>query len=1214
MHANRPNSVHLRTARTRCKLKTACFPESTGGKFLAGLGFAALYSAICACAASQSSAKNWLYPPGVVGPQAGLSVHFGGFTNISAAIDAPVDSETGQPPPPGPLPDPLAFAEHFVGDIPQDAFSAGGPDIHFEADREARTPAAAESDSPAGNERGLICLRNLRAILFGLEAGLRMEYCLAGHADGATTLRATIAGIYDANRPTAYPRYSDGKLEIQAQSPAELRRSLDPAQILVSIDGGRVARLAAWRLASAYTRFAYDYSATDDRAGPDERAFPLPRRFPGGEFDCLLTQNTLYWMFTLPNDSNRLLVVRIEDADAVRAARIAFARIPRLLAAHIQHSRTREIQPGEIYFRHQSLALSADTDRRPDEFVELASGSEDAFAKIRLSGETAGPANEAASAEREVFLFAHSTRLISRSANFRFDGEVRYRAGADANETSYRLVDLPNGVLPRRSYVRTIHPPDESPTNAAANSRSGGPPTAGLHANTACRGDFAEYARLCANPGIAPQLARALQERELNAAQFPESAPLCEPGDFTLSEFNPTGVYLPLHRRLADDGKFLELQVRRDCRSDAVWFRVGGTLLDPGSARLRAGQTLLFIAARDPRRYLDSVVDPSSGTALFSAPALRSSRAGDSIAVYTARTENSPAFERVLRPAAADVLYWTGIGNTPSDHLARETASDFRAVHSLEFRAAGAREAFSAGAGTGLRPDLRAFNAMSPGRFSEDASPRNTETVIASDSESDSSNSLDVQISEVLPAGGYDLDLQSLPGEEFIEFHAFVDPVQPGTEGSPRDRYAGWELRIIRETDTDADATVQQRIRFPSPERAGRFVFRRAASRCFAQPAAFSQALLGRLSLPNAAARYELIPLASPDADPRDRFRLDAAFYSELDRAGQERASASRSSGMTAPGTDGFGEFWRRSDGPAATSPYCGRRTLATPGAPAAFAPFLQREDRPPFRLRLYSEDGPRELRLRLSADSNVTFVEVDVFAEHGQTLDLAALLPPGFAAYPRILYTIHANDRRLGAGEIFASDVPLIVSSVAPTPPPGQVEWIRLCSPDGFSLSALANVSGAGAAILERSELRVADSHSHDRIVPFNERSRISQSPVAALNGDSLELAAGACALLVDPDFAGQGLPTEARDAALWTIAESSAIGNGLSAGEGLRIYAARDARDPGVTLASYGRPDLPDPFSLSVSGGRYVSRIAPLSARLFFDEAALFEMRTPE
>ncbi|MEQ9362607.1 MAG: hypothetical protein RIF32_00105, partial [Leptospirales bacterium] len=701
--------------------------------------------------------------PHTTAPRAGLTAHFGGFRNIGTEFAQAFANRDPAGVTPGPLPDPIAFAEHHAGPLPSDAFRTGGPSIAFFP---ARTPpddgrSLARLRRGDDSAIGLLCIRNLSALLFHLEAGLRLAYCAPATATEATEVQATAASIQNDANGAADPRYSGATVEIQAMTPAQLRRAAGP--ILVSVDGGRRARLKQWRLDSSALRFAYDLEAIsddDDGAyGLSEIRTPgltrhLPRRFPSGEFYCLVAADALYLLHEMENDSGRLLVITIRDAEAVREARAAFALVPALLASHIRSSSANRIALSEIYFRNQSLQLSDyGAAERPDEFFEIASDSADAFARLAWQGDPS-PVSGAGSGPvftGQVFLFSHSTRIIERSDRFRFSRSLRYRAGAQAAPGEYQVDRLAGGPTPRRSYetaTARADPTETSPPGATAD------PTdvhRVLLPGSLCRADLPAYRAICANPGIAPGLAFALRaalQRESDSADAIQE-PACTPGDFALTEYNPAGIFVPGENGDANndgglkaDGKFVELRTKRSCRSDAIFFRVGDTILDPGGSMLQKERALLFVAARDPRRYLALDTEAGPPPIIFSAPALSSAAATDEIVVHAlaayttddSRPDDQTIATVPLRRLTGAPIFWTGVPGGTRRPPGSLPAPPFRAVHSLQFAAADASSpmagspdesvegqaafaGFARGPGRGLRPDLREENAMSPGRL-----------------------------------------------------------------------------------------------------------------------------------------------------------------------------------------------------------------------------------------------------------------------------------------------------------------------------------------------------------------------------------------------------------------------------------------------------------------------------------------------------------------
>ncbi|MDH5655640.1 MAG: hypothetical protein OEZ34_07015, partial [Spirochaetia bacterium] len=148
------------------------------------------------------------------------------------------------------------------------------------------------------------------------------------------------------------------------------------------------------------------------------------------------------------------------------------------------------------------------------------------------------------------------------------------------------------------------------------------------------------------------------------------------------------------------------------------------------------------------------------------------------------------------------------------------------------------------------------------------------------------------------------------------------------------------------------------------------------------------------------------------------------------------------------------------------------------------------------------------------------------------------------------------------------------------PSPVSGHSEWIRICSPNGLSLSEIQN------------GLYLKDSSSQDKIVPYLQRF-VSIPANVTLTGNTLELMPKTCAILVDPDFdfSYQILPLKAEDRELWTVETSSAMGNGISSGEGLILFTKENDLTESP-LCSFGLPDTPLPFFLQVQTGETIER----------------------
>ncbi len=545
---------------------------------------------------------------------------------------------------------------------------------------------------------------------------------------------------------------------------------------------------------------------------------------------------------------------------------------------------------------------------------------------------------------------------------------------------------------------------------------------------------------------------------------------------------------------------------------DRLLFRAGDLWLDPGPGDVQAGELFVFAANA---AYFEEPVRLASD--------LRNLRAQHSVEALDLVSGE----RRTLRAATTDAY------PTPAP------VRGFAQIHSLRF---GPEERHhAANLAGGLRPDLRAGNAMSPGR----APPLQIFP-------------LRWRLSELLPQGGRAADGSALAAEEFLELvlNANIDA-----------RNADETLIIEIFSENGA---LESRHRLPPPalEVGERVVLGRAPSTCFAGD---GRAVIAELSLPNRAASYRLANAAD---ETIDLAHVDRAAYQALDRS-TTRTSYARIDYAR-------GVLWRPGDGAAARGSICYDATRATPGAPESFAPFLLKEESAVFgqKLRLLGDRSAMLLRLEFA---QTDFSDADASWLQFYRDDAQWIVWSGADAPPRILYRL--SDCESGfcefraGGELFGPRTPLVIAAVAATPPAGEQEWLRLCSPDGYDLAA------------ETRGLFLEDRRERDALTPMAQRAPGVAAP-GGLDAARTRLAPGECALVVDPDYRSGALPLIAEDRAFWTAAAGASLGDGLASGEALRILRLREsgALEP---LASYGQPEFGG-AGLATRSGEYVRRRA--------------------
>ncbi|MCB1326005.1 MAG: hypothetical protein H7A21_17870 [Spirochaetales bacterium] len=534
------------------------------------------------------------------------------------------------------------------------------------------------------------------------------------------------------------------------------------------------------------------------------------------------------------------------------------------------------------------------------------------------------------------------------------------------------------------------------------------------------------------------------------------------------------------------------------------------------------------IAPGQPRVLAASAAYFSDRDSIIVHSDLRYLHSYDAIDLFSLREAQLKA----LRTPAAD-RERVEIDDTPNVHSVLPTGFD------------PAADQLYHGLSCGLRPDLIAQNQMCPG----DDRPLTARHVQA-------------RISEVLPLGAYDQQNgASLPNEEFIEIHLEQN------DGVTWPAYrAALRLEINRERDGQT-----REFLLPVPESKEYLALGHGRPVCY-EESDFAWSA-GGLYLPNEPAGYRLYDREQLLSE----VRVDARLLAEL--GGETRRSVAYSFEA---------DLLRATDGEQAlVRSACADGVYATPGRPPAFAPFLATQrTQSGIDLTLFEAEAPQLLSLRTRLSPDEAFDESDVWLQNQETIRLAS--PSG---QHRILLEVYGSAAAspLLTAALPGDDQALYFQTISATPGPGEVEWVRVCSPNGFTLS----------------ELLFADANSEDSIVPYATR-HPGVAPISNLSATDTHLAAGRCAIIVDPDFLpAQTLPIGPEDTHLWTIASSAALGNGLGSGEALLIYVRLNSNRR--VLASYGLPDSSASFGLDTANGERVERVAGTRA----DEAGSFEVR---
>ncbi len=587
----------------------------------------------------------------------------------------------------------------------------------------------------------------------------------------------------------------------------------------------------------------------------------------------------------------------------------------------------------------------------------------------------------------------------------------------------------------------------------------------------------------CGSPGVHPH-------SDLLSSPSKDGE-LCSAEDVFLSEWNPFGVVPYAGAPPESGGKFVEIASTKKCRLDGLFFSVGHTNLDAGPASVGPDAVLVFAPESEPFTVPVKV-----------SPHLRAAKVEDPITAV----ELASGRTFVLRPAPP--------GGTEYLPYATSDAGSER-LHGL----AGSCsehvlcERFTTGDGRGLNAPANEYNAATPGFPNPGAH----------------SPSGSVELTEILPAGARGPEGESLPAEEFVEFHA--EQASGGTA----------ELTI--------SGTTTRRYRFVVPSRTGYFAFARDGGRCFADVPWVRR--WPALSLPNGPGTYSLV-------DPggrRSELRIQESDFRMLE--GESRHSLTRVSDRQ----------WAVASGPEARVNTC-PLTFAAPGRATAYAPFLIETDTDHPAFTYFGTNA-----LTANVEMSCNGIQSTPVFRAGHELSFGTALDLDLGAAPaqaRCLLSIRAGTELLFVGDYYSGPPILYFDTIYPSPLTGEQEWVRVCTGAGF--------------VLADNSLELVDSASADRIVPWQARGGAPLGP-----GDARrELLPGECALLLDPD--STALPESGpRDVAVWTAAAGAALGDGLAAGEGLRLRRPGD----GVVLATFGLPDSARPFSIAPERGVAVRRV---------------------
>jgi len=391
---------------------------------------------------------------------------------------------------------------------------------------------------------------------------------------------------------------------------------------------------------------------------------------------------------------------------------------------------------------------------------------------------------------------------------------------------------------------------------------------------------------------------------------------------------------------------------------------------------------------------------------------------------------------------------------------------------------------------------------------------------------------IDAYIDEILPQGSRSSTGTSYADDEFVEIFFQTNDGGPGI--------------VVFSLEYNGS---KKTFRFPVPYGKDRIVFIRGNPVCFAGNG--SALVFSELSLPNQAANYTLENLNQQlSISPSLYTSMDQTIRSSLVRAGQHYVLNQ--------------EY----------SPSCSN-TRATPGFNKVYSPF-------------FTVDSNEDVIFHtMSGQANIIRKEGKNVT---QTINYPLTLMDGDRDRPEltvagerilVLWYIQngAEEQLLFAREYHKNPGKLFIDAVAPTPSGTDEEWFRICTITGYE---------------NLENLYMKDSSTEDLLTFAKNRFPSFNGIISGktFRVHNMTLYPGECAIVVDPDYFSKlhSIPFINEDAAIWTIASGTTLGNGLASGESITIY--RYENDLTITpYATYGGIDTA-PFSYTTSAGSYVKR----------------------
>ncbi len=294
---------------------------------------------------------------------------------------------------------------------------------------------------------GQLQLDSAAGFWFQHEVGLRFQAHIADDETAAAQFEASLNAVAEnaaaAQAPAAYPRAVVGDWILETRRISELKTELADATHLVDATPTEPGIFAHAAFADAALQLTLRAPLNPETL---ERA--LPARFPRAAPSVAASRREVVWLYPLPNDPGRLLLLRLGSPEAAERARRALEQLPAVNSELLTDATT---QPGQIAVSELFFAPASGAPR-----LELSSDARPTLASFNI--ETDGGAWRKA---EQRYFFAHSAFVYDaqNNADFRLkDGVII------SGDLNFQLQKLSLSVFaPQRALVW----PEESAENGA---------------------------------------------------------------------------------------------------------------------------------------------------------------------------------------------------------------------------------------------------------------------------------------------------------------------------------------------------------------------------------------------------------------------------------------------------------------------------------------------------------------------------------------------------------------------------------------------------------------------------------------------------------------------------------------------------------------------------------------------------------------------------